>query len=181
VLAHRRVTIAGALVFTLAGLGLYPFLQRELVPEEDRGIFLSFFKGPLGATPSYTRTYVEQMERIVLDIPEVARNFSITAVGFGSPGVGNEGLMFTGLVPWEERERKTQQVIGQLFGAYGQEITGGLAFPVPVRPLGRGLAEQHRRHHTGGDERPPRPVDWHDHLTQMLREDHDAHPMIAQM
>jgi multidrug efflux pump len=140
VLAHRRVTIAGALVFTLAGLGLYPFLQRELVPEEDRGIFLSFFKGPLGATPSYTRTYVEQMERIVLDIPEVARNFSITAVGFGSPGVGNEGLMFTGLVPWEERERKTQQVIGQLFGAYGQEITGGLAFPVPVRPLGRGLA-----------------------------------------
>ncbi len=140
VLAHRPATIVFALFFTLAGLCLYPFLQRELVPEEDRGIFLSFFKGPLGSTPQYTRTYIERMERIVLDIPEVARNFSVSAVGFGSPGVGNEGLMFTGLVPWEERQRKTQQIIGQLFGAYGQEITGGLAFPVPVRPLGRGLA-----------------------------------------
>jgi multidrug efflux pump len=140
VLDHRRTTIAFALLFTLAGLGTYPFLQRELVPEEDRGVFLSFFRGPLGSTPQYTRTYVERMERIVLDIPEVARNFSISAAGFGAPGIGNEGVMFTGLVPWEERERKTQQVIGQLFGAYGKEITGGLAFPVPVRPLGRGLA-----------------------------------------
>ncbi|MBE0599406.1 MAG: efflux RND transporter permease subunit, partial [Desulfuromonadales bacterium] len=139
VLAHRPATIVFALLFSVAGLALYPFLQRELVPEEDRGIFLSLFKGPLGSTPQYTRSYVEEMERIVLAIPEVSRNFSITAVGFGTPGVGNEGLMFTGLVPWEERERKTQQIIGQLFGAYGAQITGGLAFPLPVRPLGRGL------------------------------------------
>ena len=139
VLAHRPAAIIFAVLFTVAGLSVYPFLQRELVPEEDRGLFLSLFKGPLGSTPQYTRSYVEQMERIVLDIPEVARNFSITAVGFGTPGVGNEGLMFTGLVPWEERDRKTQEIIGQLFGAYGRQITGGMAFPVPVRPLGRGL------------------------------------------
>ncbi len=139
VLAHRAKAIVFALVFTVAGMSLYPFLQRELVPEEDRGIFISLFKGPLGSTPQYTRSYVEEMERIVLAIPEVERNFSISAVGFGTPGVGNEGLMFTGLVPWEERGRKTQQIIGELFGAYGQQVTGGMAFPVPVRPLGRGL------------------------------------------
>jgi multidrug efflux pump len=138
-LGHRKKVMAFALLFSLAGLSFYPFLQRELVPMEDRGIFLSLFKGPLGSTPEYTRSYVADMEKIVLEVPEVSRNFSISAVGFGSPGVGNEGLMFTSLAPWEERQRKTQAIMGQLAGAYGQKVTGGLAFPVPVRPLGRGL------------------------------------------
>ncbi|MEX2380848.1 MAG: efflux RND transporter permease subunit [Opitutales bacterium] len=131
------VVIVFALGFSAIGPLLYQSLQREMVPLEDRGIFISFFSAPLGSTPEYTRSYIEDMEQIVRNIPEVDRNFSITAVGFGVPGVGNEGLMFTGLSLWEDRERTTQEVIGQLSGEYSQ-ITGGMAFPIPIRPLAGG-------------------------------------------
>jgi multidrug efflux pump len=136
---HWRPVLVFALLFSMAGPALYGSLQRELVPTEDRGIFLSLFKGPLGATPEYTLSYVRDMDQIVRDIPEVVRSFSISAAGFGTPGIGNEGLMFTSLQLWEERDRKTQDIIKQLSQEYGQKITGGMAFPVPIRPLGRGI------------------------------------------
>ncbi|TVR51130.1 MAG: efflux RND transporter permease subunit [Puniceicoccaceae bacterium] len=127
-----------AVGFSAVGPILFLNLQRELVPTEDRGILISFFRGPLGATPDYTRHYIIKMEEIVADIPEVERNFSISAVAFGTPGVGNQGLMFTALSHWEDRDRSTQQIIGELAGRYAAEITGGLAFPIPIRPLGGG-------------------------------------------
>ncbi len=141
-LSQRALVLGGAAVFGAAGFFCYPHLQRELVPLEDRGVFISFFRGPQGATPNYTRAYVRDMEEIVQDIPEVVRNFSISAFSFGAPGLGNQGLMFTGLADWSERERSTQEVVGEVARRYGQTITGGMAFPVPVRPLGQRGAGQ---------------------------------------
>lgn len=136
------LVLLAAVVVGAAGFALYPQLQRELVPLEDRGAFISFFRGPQGAGPDYTRTYLKEMEEIVADVPEVTRNFSISAFAFGSPGLGNQGIMFTGLTDWDERERTTQQIVGQLAGQYGQRVTGGMAFPVPIRPLGQRGAGQ---------------------------------------
>jgi hypothetical protein len=82
------------------------------------------------------------LEEIVADVPEVMRNFSISAFGFGSPGLGNQGIMFTGLKHWDERERGTQEIVGELAEKYAQQITGGMAFPVPIRPLGQRGAGQ---------------------------------------
>lgn len=131
-----------AAVVGATGFALYPKLQRELVPLEDRGVFISFYRGPQGTGPDYTRVYMKEMEEIVAGVPEVIRNFSISAFAFGSPGLGNQGVMFTGLKHWDERERSTQEVVGELAGRYGQQITGGMAFPVPIRPLGQRGAGQ---------------------------------------
>ncbi len=129
-----------AVAFSAVGPWLFTKLQSEIVPLEDRGIMLSIFRGPLGSTPDYTEAYVRGMDEIVRSVPEVRTNFSAIALGRGNPGVGNEGIMFTGLYPWEERDRKTQQIVGELAGRYRDEITGGLSFPIPIRPLGqRGL------------------------------------------
>jgi multidrug efflux pump len=136
------IVLAGAAVFGAAGFLLYPKLQRELVPLEDRGVFISFFRGPQGAGPDYTRAYIKDMEDLVADIPEIVRNFSISAFGFGAPGLGNQGIMFTGLKHWDARDRTTQEIVGEVAGKYGQQITGGMAFPVPLRPLGQRGAGQ---------------------------------------
>lgn len=136
------LVLIGAVLVGSGGFFLYPNLQRELVPLEDRGVFISFFRGPQGAGPDYTRSYIADMEALVREVPEVTRNFSISAFAFGSPGLGNQGLMFTGLKHWDERERSTQQIVGEMAGKYGQHITGGMAFPVPIRPLGQRGAGQ---------------------------------------
>lgn len=128
--------------FVALGPWAFRQLQRELVPTEDRGDFISIFSGPLGSHPDYTQQYVNRMAGIVTRQPEVMRYFSATALGRGAPGAGSEGLIFSTLKPWEERERKTQQVLADVNAGYGREITGGMAFAIVRNPLGgRSLGE----------------------------------------
>ncbi|SHI76002.1 multidrug efflux pump [Rubritalea squalenifaciens DSM 18772] len=115
---------------------LYPKLKRELVPLEDRGLFISLFFAPLGSTSDYTQRYVGTMDGIVRDKEETASNFSVTALGRGTPGSGDQGLMFTRLKPWEERDRKTQEVMGEITADYADQVTGGMALAIPRKPLG---------------------------------------------
>jgi multidrug efflux pump len=120
----------------------YKGLQRELTPLEDRGSFISIFNGPLGSHPDYSFNYVKKMTEIIARQPELERYFSATAFGRGVPGSGNQGLVFSTLKPWEQRERSTQDVVNEINAAYGQEVTGGLAFAIIPNPLGgRRLSE----------------------------------------
>ncbi len=134
------------LLLSAAFVALAPFayqsLQRELTPVEDRGSFISIFSGPLGSHPDYTFNYVQKMTGVVERQPDLERYFSATALARGGPGSGNQGLVFTTLKPWEQRDQSTQQIVGQVNSAYGAEITGGLAFAIIPNPLGgRSLSE----------------------------------------
>jgi multidrug efflux pump len=134
------------ILLSAAFVALAPFaykgLQRELTPLEDRGSFISIFNGPLGSHPDYSFNYVKKMTEIISRQPELERYFSATAFGRGVPGSGNQGLVFSTLKPWEQRERSTQDVVNEINAAYGQEVTGGLAFAIIPNPLGgRRLSE----------------------------------------
>ncbi|MBC7981150.1 MAG: efflux RND transporter permease subunit [Armatimonadetes bacterium] len=136
------LVIIGALAFMALAPFAYNGLQRELTPTEDRGRFISIFSGPLGSHPDYTLNYVTKMAEIIKRQPDREKHFSATALGRGAPGAGAEGLIFTTLKPWEERTRKTQDVVEEVNAAYAQEVTGGLAFAIVPNPLGgRGLSE----------------------------------------
>jgi len=134
------------ILLSAAFVALAPFayngLQRELTPLEDRGSFISIFNGPLGSHPDYSFNYVRKMTEIISRNPELERYFSATAFGRGAPGSGNQGLVFSTLKPWEERERSTQEIVNEINAAYGQEVTGGLSFAIIPNPLGgRRLSE----------------------------------------
>ena len=133
--AWPLVIILSAGFVALAPLA-YKGLQRELTPLEDRGSFISIFSGPLGSHPDYSLRYVQNMTGIIERAPELERYFSATAFARGGPGAGNSGLVFSTLKPWEERERSTQEIVGEIGAAYSQEITGGLAFAIIPNPLG---------------------------------------------
>ncbi len=129
-LKARWVVLLLSLAFAVGGLWLYTKLQRELTPTEDRGIFAANFIAPVGSSFDYAMVYTKDMERIILGIPEVERTFVRSGEG--------RSFIFTTLKPWEERTRKTQDIIAELRGKFQREITGGQAFPSPVRPLGGG-------------------------------------------
>jgi len=131
---RRRVwVLAGTALFT--GLGFWSFtqLQRELTPEEDRGLFRLIMNFPLGSSPVYASAYAGEVEKILAETPEVERWFRSTGGGFG--GGASRGFAFVTLKPWEERERSTQQVIRDL-RAKLRDNTGALVIASPVRPLG---------------------------------------------
>jgi multidrug efflux pump len=127
----QPLILLGSLLFTLGGFWLYTRLQRELTPIEDRGIFTANLIAPIGATPEYLRTYSYDMEQMILQIPEMDRTFHRT-------GDGGRAFVFATLKPWEERERKTQDIVAELRRNFQQSVTGGQATASPVRPFGRG-------------------------------------------
>ncbi len=120
--------LLASLLFAVAGFSLYPRLQRELTPLEDRGIFSATFIPPVGSTPEYAKTYSKEMEQILLAIPEMDRTYH-------RAGDGNSFIYAT-LKAWEDRERKTQDIITEVRGRFQQAITGGQAFASPSRPFG---------------------------------------------
>ncbi len=75
------------------------------------------FTAPDGSTPEYNQTYTTQMENMLLQIPEVSRTVHQTGSGRGSISVQ--------LKPWEERTRKTQDIIQDVQKQFRENITGG--------------------------------------------------------
>lgn len=71
------------------------------------------------------------MEQTILAVPEVDRTFH-------RAGEGTRGFIFVTLKPWEERNRKTQQIIGELRRTFQKTITGGQATVSPAGTLGGG-------------------------------------------
>jgi multidrug efflux pump len=124
----RALVLLAALAFAATGPYLYTKLQRELTPMEDRGIFTASFVPPVGATPEYNQVYSRQMEQIILAIPEIDRTYHRTGEG--------RAFIFATLKPWEERQRKTQEVVEEVRRKFRAEITGGQSSPSPVRPFG---------------------------------------------
>ncbi len=129
-LRWRWLVLLGALGFALTGPYLYTKLQRELTPLEDRGIFTASFIGPVGSTPEYNAIYSRQMEKMLLEIPEVDRTYHRTGDG--------RAYIFTTLKLWEDRQRSTQEIVEEVRRKFRQEITGGQSSPSPVRPFSRG-------------------------------------------
>jgi hydrophobic/amphiphilic exporter-1 (mainly G- bacteria), HAE1 family len=129
-----------AMVVVFAGLlGLTYYVYNRVpgafVPEEDAGYFISIVQAPPGASLEYTTNVAKEAEKILLATPEVESVFSV--LGFSYSGnAPNQGLIFTLLKPFDQREsaeERIQQLLprlrGPLFG-----IQGGLV--VPFAPPG---------------------------------------------
>ena len=133
-----RVRWAMAVIFVgLLGLTYYVYnrVPTAFVPEEDAGYFITIVQAPPGASLEYTTNVVKEAEKILLAIPEVESVFSL--LGFSFAGAApNQGIVFTLLKPFDDRQRPEQRIQallprlrGPMFG-----IQGGLV--IPVAPSG---------------------------------------------
>ena len=129
-----------ALLMVLLSAGgsyfLFESLPSELAPVEDRGTIVGVHIAPDGATLEYTDHYAKQIEELYRGVPEADGFFMIT----GYPLV-SEGISFVDLSDWSERERKQQQIVGELAGPMFA-IPGVMAFPVNPPSLGQSPVNQ---------------------------------------
>jgi multidrug efflux pump len=63
-----------------------------------------------------------------MQVPEVDRLFSVTALGVGAPGIVNQGLLLANLVPEDARERTPDEIVTEIDPRL-QTIAGIEAFP----------------------------------------------------
>jgi HAE1 family hydrophobic/amphiphilic exporter-1 len=123
------------LVFVIC-LGLtwlmYRIVPQAFVPAEDQGYFISIVQAPAGASLQYTGEIARQAEQILLKDPEVLGVFSVMGFSF-SGAAPNQGLIFTSLKPFAEREgpeHSAQTVINRVRGQFAG-ISGANVFPTP--------------------------------------------------
>jgi HAE1 family hydrophobic/amphiphilic exporter-1 len=131
-----RVRWVAVLVFA-ALLGatyvVYTRVPQAFVPEEDAGYFVSVIQAPAGASLEYTTNVAAQAEKIMMSLPEVESVFTI--VGFSYSGSApNQGLVFTLLKPFDQRQKPEQRIQGLLPRLRGPLFGIQNAIVIPFAP-----------------------------------------------
>jgi multidrug efflux pump len=125
-LAMRTGIVAVAALITLAVIPLFMFSRQELAPVEDQShISLFFESAPDSTLAQSNRDHLKVVEKLRA-FPETEFTWSLTANNFG----------FGGLVAknWKERDRSTEEMFGEVYGAVSQ-VPGLRVFPRLDPPL----------------------------------------------
>ncbi len=134
---QRRVWVVAVMLTSAVGsVLLFKTTKQELAPMEDRGVILINISGPDGATLAYTQRYAQAIENIGQPYAEFDRIFS----NIGSPTVA-QGNIFFRAVPWDERERSTQELAREITPRVAG-LPGVTAFPITPPSLGQGFRER---------------------------------------
>src|SRR5262245_54546032 len=100
---HRLTMIGLAAAVTASAVFLYPYVGKELVPDDDQGEFNVNVRLPRGTSYLRTEQYVQQMEKEILALPAL-RRVRIQV----NPGNASFGIT---MVDLEERKISQQEEI----------------------------------------------------------------------
>jgi multidrug efflux pump len=125
-LQMRWTVVAASLLIMAAAWPLYNLSRRELAPVEDQSHISLFFEAPPDASLAASDRASLEVVRAITAFPETRFMWSLTANWGG----------FGGLVAkdWRERERSTEEMYGEVFGAVSQ-VPGLRVFPRLDPPL----------------------------------------------
>ncbi|MFA5593549.1 MAG: efflux RND transporter permease subunit [Micavibrio sp.] len=143
------VIIAFALVLGMM-VFFYNITPSEYTPREDRGSFFISVDGPEGATYSYMKDYMDEIERRLQpyrDSGEVESLMVRAPRGFGTLSSFNNGFVIAVLSDWGTRRQG--QVIMDEVRANLSDLTGVRAFPI-MRSGFRGASGKPVRFVIGG-------------------------------
>ncbi|MEM8613799.1 MAG: efflux RND transporter permease subunit [Cyanobacteria bacterium P01_H01_bin.105] len=131
ILNRFKVFVLAAFVASLVLTGwLYNSVPSAFLPDEDQGYFITLIQGPEGSSLNQTSKVMRQVEETLLAQDGVRATFAVGGFSFNG-NTANNGVVFTTLVPWEERPPGTTSfsLINQLFGEFSS-ITDARVFPV---------------------------------------------------
>ena len=131
--------VAGLLV--ISGGLVYPLfqkLEKDFLPEEDKGRLFCFMVTPNGSTAEFTDRQLRKMEAFVQEVPEIVAYAAIVAPGFSGPGQATSGILFATLA--DGKRRSIQEIVngpGGLRSKFIGQVEGGLAIPNIPKAIGR--------------------------------------------
>lgn len=142
--AAARATATLAIVtalLALSGVSVFPLfqaLEKDFLPEEDKGRIFAFMVTPNGSTAEFTDRQLRKMEAFVQEVPEIVAYAAIVAPGFSGPGQATSGILFATLA--DGKRRSVQEIVngpGGLRSKFIGQIEGGLAIPNIPKAIGR--------------------------------------------
>jgi multidrug efflux pump len=105
-LAHSWVVVGLFIVTSAGAVWLFEALPSEYTPREDRGVFFVLVNGPEGASHTYMREYMDEIERRLMplvDSGEATRLLIRSPRTFGNLTSFNSGIAVLVLNDWGAR------------------------------------------------------------------------------
>lgn len=132
-LSHRASMMVMAVVSVLISLYFMTNLEKEFLPEEDKGRLLVFAMYPVGSTPDYADRMMRDQEAILAATPGINTYFSAVALPFNGPGDPTVGFMFIRL---NDDERPHIRDIVQGPAGLGFKLITGIegSISIPIMP-----------------------------------------------
>jgi multidrug efflux pump len=125
-LGMRWGIVAVAVLVTLAAAPLYMYSRQELAPVEDQSHISLFFEASPDSSLVATDRDSQNVVKALTAFPEADFMWSLTAAWGGYGGLVAKN--------WKERDRSTEQMYGDVYGAVSQ-VTGLRVYPRLDPPL----------------------------------------------
>ncbi|AWL11170.1 putative transporter [Saliniradius amylolyticus] len=131
VLDHAWLSFALCLVAAIGAASLYPQLENQLLPTEDRGNIRVFARGPDGVGLNFMDRQAQKMEQVLLPYAQGDGGGNIESI-YTVVGQWDPNIVFirVPLKPWSERDKSQQEIINEIRGPLG-DIPGA-----PARAFG---------------------------------------------
>ncbi|HHW77460.1 MAG TPA: efflux RND transporter permease subunit [Xanthomonadaceae bacterium] len=149
-LAMPLVVLASAGLASAAALLLYRELPRELVPNEDRGVFFITATAPEGATLAFTDAGVRKIEQALQPLFDNGEAQRLVA-NVGRGGNRNQAFLVVGLTDWSERRRSQRTIVDAVRGDL-RDIPDLRATPNSRSSLSRNAGSQTVQFVVGGPD-----------------------------
>jgi multidrug efflux pump len=125
-LEMRWPIVVAALLITVSAWPLYSYSRRELAPVEDQRHISLFFEASPDASLAAVDRSAQDVDRTLRSFQETNQFWALTASWGGFGGMDAKH--------WDERERSTEEMYGELYAALSQ-IPGLRVFPRLDPPL----------------------------------------------
>lgn len=168
-LRRRGLQIVIFLLLLISCAGLFLLIPSEYAPKEDRGTFYIMVNGPEGASYSYMKKYMDEIERRMLPYVksgEVNRLLVRAPRTFGTYENFNSGIVVVSLKDWSER-RPAWEIMDEVSKKLA-DLPGVRA--VPVMRQGFGSAIQKPVQLVIGGSTYEELAEWRDILLKKIEE-----------
>ena len=137
---NKKKIIGTFLILTIIGSGiLYNFAKKELLPMEDRGVYLVLGFTDEGSSFEYTEKRAKDVERRLIPLLQAEdspyKRFIMRVPGFGSnKNSFNSFIIIALLDDWENRNQNSQTIMRQAIGKI-VTVPETVAFPISPQSI----------------------------------------------
>ena len=137
---NKKKIVVSFLILTIIGSGiLYNFTKKELLPMEDRGVYLVLGFTDEGSSFEYTEKRAEDVEKRLIPLLQAEnspyKRFIMRVPGFGSnKNSFNSFIIIALLNNWENRNQNSQTIMRQAIGKI-VTVPETVAFPISPQSI----------------------------------------------
>ena len=137
---NKKKIVVSFLILTIIGSGiLYNFTKKELLPMEDRGVYLVLGFTDEGSSFEYTEKRAKDVEKRLIPLLQAEnspyKRFIMRVPGFGSnKNSFNSFIIIALLNNWENRNQNSQTIMRQAIGKI-VTVPETVAFPISPQSI----------------------------------------------